>query len=466
MVERTYNETIKREVVKMRLKKITALILIFIMTVVIAAGCGKTDSSTKDNQETKDAEATAGTETAESDTAADAAKDVKAEDITITFMTNVVGEKAAALEEAIKGFEAETGYTVEFSAPGSDYENLMKVRIGSNELPDVFTTHGWSVARYGEYLTPVNSMSFFSSIDPQILPAITASSGDVYVLPIDVDIAGMVYNTEVLDAAGVKVEDIRTWEDFGKACEALKAKGYEAIHMGGKDSWPIGQFFDWVAPSFYVTDDSNNQRDALKAGTFDAEVWKSIAGLMDSWNKAGYFNKDVLTADYNADMEALANGEAAFCFYGNYAVSDAKAVNANAKIGMMPIPSNSSSDEPSLISGEDIAVGIWKDTKYPQQAQQLLEYLARPEITSAIATAAGNKSGLTTAASNIGDIQTYMDKYSTVETYPYFDREYLPSGLWDVMCETGAEILNGSEGSVDSAADTILNTFNDKFSAE
>ena len=73
---------------------------------------------------------------------------------TITFATNVVGEKAEALETACKEFEKETGYTVDFQAPGSSYEELMKTKMSANELPDVFTTHGWSVKRYSDYLTP------------------------------------------------------------------------------------------------------------------------------------------------------------------------------------------------------------------------------------------------------------------------------------------------------------------------
>ena len=83
-------------------------------------------------------------------------------DVELTFMTNVVGEKANALEAALKGFEEETGYKVEFSAPGSSYEELMKTKMSSNEMPDVFTTHGWSVARYSDYLMPVNDMEFAS----------------------------------------------------------------------------------------------------------------------------------------------------------------------------------------------------------------------------------------------------------------------------------------------------------------
>ena len=421
----------------MKLKKVLSIVLAASMAMSLMTGCG--DDS--DNEKETD----------------------KGKATTITFMTNVVGNKADALEKAIKDFETESGYKVEFSAPGSDYEELMKVKMGSNELPDVFTTHGWSVARYGEYLKPVNDMSFFSKIDQQILPAITAKDGSVYVLPVDVDIAGIVYNEDVLADAGVTVDSIKTWKDFADACEKIKAKGHEPIHMGGKDSWPIGQFFDWVAPSYYVTDETNNQIDALKSGSFDEKIWEELGQMMKDWKDAGYFNEDVLTADYNADMEALAKGEAAFVFYGNNAVSDAMAINAEVKLGMMPIPSNNANDEPSLITGEDIAVGIWKDTKNSKEAQELLEYLAKPEVMSEIAKAAGNKAGLQGVTSDIGNIQTYLDKYSSVQTYPYFDREYLPSGLWDTMCLTGAEILAGTKNAVVDAAKEMKDVFNSKF---
>ena len=33
------------------------------------------------------------------------------------------------------------------------------------------------------------------------------------------------------------------------------------------------------------------------------------------------------------------------------------------------------------------------------------------------------------------------DKYKDVETVPYFDREYLPSGMWETLCSTGTGIL-------------------------
>lgn len=383
---------------------------------------------------------------------------------TITFATNVVGEKAEALEAACQAFEKETGYTVDFQAPGDSYEELMKTKMSSNELPDVFTTHGWSVARYSDYLMPVNDLEWAKDIDEQIKPVITDAEDNMYVLPVDMDIAGVVYNVDVLEEVGVNPDELKTWEDFGAACEKIKEAGKTPIHIGGKDNWTIGQFFDWAAPSYYITDEANSQAKDLKDGKFDTATWEKVAGLLDSWVAAGYLNEDVLTADYNADMKALAEGTTAFCFYGNSSVVDAQGVNPDAKIGMMPIPAASANDEPSLIAGEDIAVGVWKDSKVKDKATELLNYLAKPEVAKEIAEAAGSKSGLTTVETEIGEIGTYLEKYADVETFPYFDREYLPSGMWDVMCATGADILAQKDGAVENAAKTMEQNFNDKYS--
>lgn len=420
----------------MKLKKLTAVGLAATMTLGLAA-CG----------EKKDTEPKAAGKGGE----------------TITFATNVVGEKAEALESACKEFEKETGYKVDFQAPGSSYEELMKTKMSANELPDVFTTHGWSVARYSDYLMTVNDREWAADINEQIKPVITNASGDMFVLPVDMDVAGIVCNMSVLEEAGVNPDDIRTWEDFNAACDKIKAAGKNPVHMGGKDNWTIGQFFDWAAPSYFITDENNNKADELKEGKFDTATWEKVAGLMDEWVKAGYFNEDVLTADYNSDMKALAEGNTAFCFYGNSAVVDTLKVNPDAKIGMMPIPAASAEDEPSLIAGEDIAVGVWKDSKVKDQAVELLDYLAKPEVMKAIAEAAGNKPGLNGVAAEIGEIGQYYDKYADIETFPYFDREYLPSGMWDVMCATGADVLAQKSDAITNAAKTMEQNFNDKY---
>ena len=386
-----------------------------------------------------------------------------ASDVTLTFTSNIVGAQADALGTIVKDFTAQTGIKVDYSAPGSNYETLMATKMAAKDMPDLFTTHGWSVLRYSPFLAPVNDQPFFSKIGPQIKPVITASDGSVYVLPVDADIAGIVYNADVLDKAKVDPSSLTTWAKFTDAMAKIKASGVTPIYVGGKDTWTIGQFGDYIAPSFFITNDASNQRDALTGGTFDTATWEKVGQLLADWAKAGYFNKDALTSDYAADTAALAQGKAAFGFFPNSVIVDAVKINPKAKLGMMPIPAATDADTPSLIAGEKLAIGVWKDSAHKDAAFQLLNFLAQDANIKTLAEASGQPAGMSGVTPNLGDIQTYLDKYSSVRTFPYFDRGYLPNGMWDVMCSTGADIIAGKPGAVANAAKTMEQNFKDKF---
>ena len=233
--------------------------------------------------------------------------------------------------------------------------------------------------------------------------------------------------------------------------------------MGGANNFTVGWFYDRVAPSYYLTDPNNNQIENLRSGKFDESLWVEISTMLDSWVTKGYLNADCVSGEYTADVAALATNEAAFLFYGNIAVTLGLGINPEANLGMMPLPAKTASDETSLIAGENVALGVWNESSYKAEAIQLLEYLAQPEVAKTIAAATGNKSALTDVELDLGAIQTYLDKPAHVKTFPYFDRDYLPSGLWDVLCATGQEVLAQKPGAIENAAAQVKTTFDEKF---
>ena len=442
------------------MKKFASILLGLTLSMTMFAGCSKPPAEDAAAADTTKTEAPATEEKAAEPAATDTAKK---SDVKLTFMSNMVGVQSDVLEQACKDFTAETGIAVEYSAPGANYEELMKTKMASKDLPDLWTTHGWSVARYSEYLRPINDQPFAGQIVDSIKPLITDANGQMYVLPSDVDLAGIVYNIDVMAKAGVNVDEIKTWADFEKACEKIKAAGVTPIHIGGKDNWTIGQFFDWVAPSLYITNETKNFRKEFKDGTFDWKNWEEISNMLDKWNKAGYLNKDALTSDYMTATKALGEGKIGFEFYGNYAITQALTTSKDAKLGMMPIPAKDASDAPTLIGGERLATGVWKDSPNVDAALQLLNYLAKPEVCAKLATSNGTPAGLKGVESDTGVLKPYYDKYASVKTFPYFDREYLPSGMWDDLCITGATVLSKKDGSVAESAKQMETSFKDKF---
>ena len=44
---------------------------------------------------------------------------------------------------------------------------------------------------------------------------------------------------------------------------------------------------------------------------------------------------------------------------------------------------------------------------------------------------------------DLGILTKYYEKYADVEIQPYFDRVYLPSGMWSTLQQVGAGLISG-----------------------
>ena len=80
------------------------------------------------------------------------------------------------------------------------------------------------------------------------------------------------------------------------------------------------------------------------------------------------------------------------------------------------------------------------------QALDYLDYLAQPENLSKLASAIGGVPGLTDADSDLGILTASYEEFvqpGDLPLQPYFDRVYLPNGIWDTMVTTTDGVLTG-----------------------
>ncbi len=54
------------------------------------------------------------------------------------------------------------------------------------------------------------------------------------------------YNKQLFQKAGVKAEDIKTWNDFLKAVKTLKDAGITPIAGGGGEKWPLHFYWSYL----------------------------------------------------------------------------------------------------------------------------------------------------------------------------------------------------------------------------
>lgn len=363
--------------------------------------------------------------------------------ITLTAVTNLVGEWALVLEDILLAYSSvNPAVDIEFSAPGKDYDNVMKIKMATNEMPDLFSTHGWAKIRYGSFVADLRDRTWASRIDPGFKPIISDESGKIYTFAFDQDKSGPIYNLDIFEKYGIEVPE--TFDEFIAACETIKNQsGGEVTPIAcSAEGWQEAQFFDFFASALFISPESNYSSQLLD-GSFDWGKWDILAEKWLDMYHRGYLNKNMLNERYEDNIKALALGKAAIGFYGPYIIDEIKRVNPEVSVDMMPIPSMADGDIPTFAGGERSTLAVWKDSGNLEAALKVVDFCARPDNIVKMCSFTKLPPALTGINGNFGELTGTYEKYKDLRTLPYFDRVYLPNGMWDVMCRNSQQLIAG-----------------------
>lgn len=356
-----------------------------------------------------------------------------------------------AIQELGSEFEEQTGTKVNITIDSSNFEDNMKVRMASGNLPDIWTTHGWSVMRYSPYLEKLTDRSWAQYVNKGLDESMRDDNGDLYALPIEYTVTGMLVNFDVLDEAGVDPDSITTWDDFDAALAKVKAIGKTPLESSGKGNGPAGDLANVISANAFTDDQLKEFTD----GTFDSDAYQSeVLDKVASWAEKGYFNADYVSASSDDMSRALATGEAAFAAGQPSLLGTSLSYNPDANVGFIPFPSNGTSGQ-YLVGGEGMAAfGVWKDSPNKEAALEFIDFLAEPDNAKVLLEAYGSYSGLTNVSVDLGTLQSSYDKWVTpgeLPTKPFFDRVYLPNGMWSTMVSSTDAVITQQSSAADAA---------------
>lgn len=422
------------------MKRIMSLVLSAVMIAGILAGCSNaTKTETTAAPETS---AAAGATTAATE-ATEAVADKSGESVEFMTGTAIDTKLYIKYQEMADAFTAANpkAAKIELIPSSTDHEGEVKTRLAGGNIPDMWMTHGWSLGRYSEYLLDLKDQPWAMDLNPALDSVMLGKGGELYALPINLDIAGILYNADVLEAAGYKAEDITTWEQFMACCDAINANGINPIYNAGKDRWPTGLYIDWIAPGAFEQADL----DSMLAGTFVADKYQMALDMVQQFKDKNYFNKDYSSATVDDMSKALAQGKTGFGIVMNFALVAAFDYNPDANLGFMQIPAFSADKAPYYVAGEKDAIGVAKDGKNVDTCLAFLEFLAQPENLGALATSTGQVAGLTTATADLGKLTPSVEAAAKYGSVPYFDRVYMPGGAWDAIVATTEMVVTGQK---------------------
>lgn len=366
--------------------------------------------------------------------------------VTLTlFSTMSNSGERKAFEEVIRAFEKEHPHLrIDANFPGSSYEDTIRVKMGANDMPDLFDTHGWAKLRYSEYVADLKEMNWVKQLDPSLDQILKDQDGKVYAYPLNQAKDGVSFNANLLKDYDIEVP--RTLDEFKSALLTVKEKSKGEVvplWIPGGDNSNIAQVFDELATPLLITGPNHQYGKELENGSFDWSLYTPLAQFMKELKDQDLLNKDVLTAKLSQAPELMAQNKIAFTFVGGSLGPEATELNPSVKVGTMPVPSIHKGDKQSWIGGERFTVAAWKNSKHLKEAKQFIDFLAKPENAKKIAEGTSSEAALKQVKAK-NDYSTFYDQYEQVKIEPYFDRKYLPSGMWAVMATTGQELLAGS----------------------
>lgn len=440
---------------KMKKGRILSILLAAVLTL---GGC---NSASETNESPVSSEASAAETTVqetEQEEAGTGESDFS-EPVTVSFFSTETDTALEALTTLIDNFNAENEYniTVELSTP-SDYETVLRTRMASNSLPDIFGTHGWAVRRYAEYLYDLSNESWAQNVDDGIRDIITDSNGKLCVLPIGQAIEGIQFNREVLETYGIDPAELDTWDKFLEALRKIRDESNGEVvpmYLAGSDSSVTGFFTNSLLAVNVGGNETANAGALLTGEDFDWSYVEQILQAYKNLADEGLLNDGYLTAQVPDMIEAIATGKCAFIFLGTQVMEAATAVNPDLEWGFLPYPAMTElgATDSAFVNGEQGTYGIWKDSPNLDAARKVLEYLAMPENVEYYCSKSVKPAGLSNVELDLGSQNEYYEIFSDAKAVGQFDRTYLPNGVFSVLSDAQAKVLMGT---VDAAEGALM----------
>jgi raffinose/stachyose/melibiose transport system substrate-binding protein len=243
--------------------------------------------------------------------------------ITVLHVSENAAQKAVWNKIADDYNAAHPGVKVEFKYLENEaYKAKLPTMLQSNDSrPELFYSWG------GGVMQAQDRAGFLKDVTADVAPwegalARTANDafkvdGKVVGVPFEVGEVVFYYNKKLFEKAGVKAEDIKTWDDFLGAVKKLKAAGITPLVVGAGEKWPMHFYYSYlvmrIGGEHALADAKAGKDGGFKNATF-VEAGKRLRELaaLEPF-QAGY-----LTTSHAQSSGIFGDGKAAMDLMGQW----------------------------------------------------------------------------------------------------------------------------------------------------
>jgi raffinose/stachyose/melibiose transport system substrate-binding protein len=299
-------------------------------------------------------------------------------------------DTVAWMEGVARAYEAaHPGVTIQMQYLENEaYKAKLPTTLQSPDRPNIIYSWGGGVLRDQikagviEDLTEPVKGEWADRISPAALDAFTVD-GHVWGVPVLASQVGFWFNKPLLAKAGVKAEDIKSWDDLLAAVKTIKAAGIVPFATGGADKWPIHFYWTLLAMRIGGKDAFQAAYDQSGDG-FDGPVFVKAGEDLKALAALDPFEPGYLGLTNPQAAGYFGDGKAAMHLMGNWDYLNAKKNSASgqgipdADLGWFPFPTVAGgTGKPTDVLG---GVNGWLVTKgSPPEAVDFLKFLTNKE---------------------------------------------------------------------------------------
>jgi len=268
---------------------------------------------------------------------------------------------------------------IEFEAiKNTEYDTVLKTALATGVGADIVMLRSYDG---GRQVYDSGNLMKLNDILPEIKNNFTDNSiatwsteeGDIYGVPYFGSVTGVWYNKEIFKTYGLSVP--QTWDEFLNTCNVLQKAGVTPLAHGTKDQWVLTEtLLCDLGANFYGGE-------ATRIDLIDKKIRYTDPRFVKAYDKmkelVKYFPKGYQGIDYVTMQQMFLNEQAAMFIAGSWELGIIQ--DAGLDAGWFAPPVEKKGDPIQYAFYADLALGINKDTKHPEEAIEFLRWIATPE---------------------------------------------------------------------------------------
>jgi raffinose/stachyose/melibiose transport system substrate-binding protein len=360
--------------------------------------------------------------------------------ITVLHVSENPAQKAV-WEKIASDYNAEhKGVKVEFKYLENEAfkAKLTTMLQSSDSRPDLFYSWAGGVMQAQDkagFLKDITAdvASVESTMSPTAVDAFKVD-GKVVGVPFEVGEVAFYYNKKLFEKAGVKAEDIKSWDDFLGAVKKLKAAGVTPIVVGAGEKWPMHFYYSYLVMRI-GGDTALADAKAGKNGGFKNDTFVEAGKRLRELAALEPFQPGYLSTKHTESAGIFGDGKAAMDLMGQWLLGMQGPNSASGKglaaedIGILSFPTvpGGKGNVTDTLGG----INGWLVTKTaPPEAVDFLKYFSQAKYAKeAAATGAYIPVVKGAEASIVDPLVKHLANDLAATTYHqnYFDQDLGPS---------------------------------------